>query len=56
MVQFSEVAACNFTKNKLLHRYEAKISEAYSQKLAAFLSLDSCLYSNNWITQLIESI
>ena len=35
-LQFSEVTACNFTKNRLLHRYEAKISEAYSQKFAAF--------------------
>ena len=33
MKQFSLV---NFTKNSLLHRYEAKISEAYSQKFAAF--------------------
>ena len=33
---------------RLHHRYEAKISEAHSQK--------SCSYSNNWITQLIESI
>ena len=35
-LQFSEVTACNFTKNRLLHRYEAKISEAHSQKFAAF--------------------
>ena len=38
-LQFSEgyrLAACNFTKNRLLHRSEAKISETYSQKFAAF--------------------
>ena len=33
--------ACNFTKNKLLHRYEARILEAYSQKLAAFFQFIS---------------
>ena len=41
-----------------LRLYEAKISEAYSHKFAAFFQLicDSCPYSNNWIAQLIESI
>ena len=31
-VEFTELAA----KNKLLHRYEARISEAYPQVFAAF--------------------
>ena len=31
-----QASACDFTKNKLLNRYEAKISEAHSQKFAAF--------------------
>ena len=30
-------SACNFTKNKLLHRYEAKTSEAY--KICRVLSI-----------------
>ena len=30
------LAACNFTKNKLLHKYKARISKAYSQQFAAF--------------------
>ena len=38
-VEFTELAA----KNKLLHRYEARISEAYPQVFAAFFQfIDKC--------------
>ena len=33
---YEELQFCDFTKNRLLHRYEAKISEAYSQTFATF--------------------
>ena len=45
-----------------LYRYEAKVSEeVHSQKICLILSVylisvDSCSYSNNWISQWIESI
>ena len=53
-MRLHRLAACSFAKNRLLHRYEANISEVYSQNY--LISVDGCSCSNNWIAQLIESV
>ena len=52
--------ACSFTKNKLLHimkrRFQRRIQKKCWIPSIYSISIESYSYSNNWITQLIESI